>query len=253
MSLVRVQRQDGVARLLLDSPTNRNALSAQLRTELYEALREASADDAVRCIVLGHSGTVFCSGADLKEAHAGPPSPGTPTVPQILVEIWRSPKPVVAALSGVARAGGLGLVAACDIVITSSAVSFACTEVRIGVVPAVISAVLLPRMSPAATHQLFLTGLAFTAQWAQQAGLVDVVVEPEQLDDEVRRVTDAFALAAPDALAATKRLTRSEAAIAKLQKRLAELERLSAHHFDSAEGREGLAAFAEKRSPSWVR
>jgi methylglutaconyl-CoA hydratase len=253
VSLVRVQRQDGVARLLLDSPTNRNALSAQLRTELYQALREVSADDAIRCIVLGHSGTVFCSGADLKEARGGPASPGTPTVSQILVEIWRSPKPVVAALSGVARAGGLGLVAASDFVITSSAVNFACTEVRIGVVPAVISAVLLPRMSPAATHQLFLTGLAFTAQWAQRAGLVDVVVEPEQLDDEVCRVTDAFALAAPDALAATKRLTRTEAAIAKLQKRLAELERLSAQHFDSVEGREGLAAFAEKRSPSWVR
>ena len=253
MTVVRVERDGEVARLLLDSPANRNALSAQLRNELHSALRDAIADDEVRSIVLSHTGTVFCSGADLKEARSGAVFPDVSTVPQILVEIWRSPKPVIAALSGVARAGGLGLMAACDVVIASSAISFACTEVRIGVVPAVISAVLLPRMSSAAAHQLFFTGLPVSAQWAQQAGLVDVVAEPEQLDDEVRRITDAFALAAPGALAATKRLTRSESAIARLQSRFGELEQLSAQHFASAEGREGLAAFAEKRNPSWVR
>jgi len=253
VSVVRVERDDGVARLLLDSPANRNALSAQLRSELYTALSEAIADDDVRSIVLGHTGTVFCAGADLKEARGGPPAPDTPTVPQILAEIWGSPKPVIAALGGVARAGGLGLVAACDIVIASSAISFACTEVRIGVVPAVISAVMAPRMSAAALHRLFLTGLPVSAQWAQQAGLVDLVVEPDALDDELRRVTDAFGLAAPGALAATKRITRSGDAIAELRAQLAELERLSAHYFASEEGREGLAAFAEKRSPSWVR
>jgi methylglutaconyl-CoA hydratase len=253
VSVVQVERQDGVARLLLDAPANRNALSAQLRAELYTALREAIADDYVRSIVLGHTGTVFCSGADLKEARSGPAAPDTPTVPEILVEIWSSPKPVIAALGGVARAGGLGLVAACDIVIASSAISFACTEVRIGVVPAVISAVMAPRMSSAALHQLFITGLPVSAEWAQRAGLVDLVVEPDELDGELRRLTDAFGLAAPGALAATKRLGRSKAAIAGLRAQLADLEKLSAQQFDSEEGREGLAAFAEKRSPSWVR
>ena len=253
MRVVRVEHDGAVARLLLDSRANRNALSAQLRNELHAALRDAIADDAVRCIVLSHTGTVFCSGADLKEVRSGVPVSDAATVPQILVDIWRSPKPVIAALSGVARAGGLGLVAACDVVIASSAISFACTEVRIGVVPAVISAVLLPRMSSAAAHHLLLTGVPVDAQWAQQAGLVDVVAEPDQLDNAVRRITDAFALAAPGALAATKKLTRSDAAIAQLQSQLGELEQLSAQHFASAEGREGLAAFAEKRSPSWVR
>jgi len=252
VSLVRVERHGGVAHLLLDSQHNRNALSAQLRTELYHSLRDFSVDATVRSIVLGHTGSVFCSGADLKEARSGPPAPGTPTLPQILVEIWRSPKPVVAALSGVARAGGLGLVAACDVVIASSAISFACTEVRIGVVPAVISAVLLSRMSPAAAHRLFLTGLPVTAEWAQQAGLVDVVAEPENLADEVQRFIEAFAMAAPGALAATKRLTRSPAVVARLETELADLEALSAQYFASEEAREGLAAFAQKRSPSWV-
>ncbi|OBG02531.1 enoyl-CoA hydratase-related protein [Mycolicibacter sinensis] len=253
MSLVKVDVGGGVARLLLDSPANRNALSTQLRTELYAALRDAIDADDVRSIVLSHNGTVFCSGADLKEVRDGPPAPGTPTVPQILVDIWRSPKPVIAVLAGVARAGGLGLAAACDVVIASSSVSFACTEVHLGVVPAVISAVMRPRMMSAAIHQLYLTGLAVSAQWAHQAGLVDVVVEPERLDDELRRYTDAFNLAAPQALAATKRLSRSDGAIAALQTELAELEKLSARYFASEEGREGLAAFAEKRSPRWAQ
>lgn len=253
MSVVRVEGEGGVARLLLDSPANRNALSAQVRTELYEGLRDAVFDSNVRSIVLGHTGSVFCSGADLKEVRNTPAVTGVPTVPQILVEMWRSPKPLIAALGGVARAGGLGLVAACDVVISSSAVAFACTEVRIGVVPAVISAVMLPRMSAASVHHLFVTGLSVDAQWAQQAGLVDIVVEPEQLDEAVRRVTEAFDLAAPGALAATKRLTRGDAAVAELQAQLVQLETLSAHYFHAEEGQEGLAAFAEKRSPRWVR
>lgn len=207
----------------------------------------------MRCIVLGHNGSAFCSGADLTEARTGSAEPDAPTVPQILVEIWRSPKPVIAAIGGVARAGGLGLVAACDVVIASSTVSFACPEVTLGVVPAVISAVMVPRMAAAALHHLFLTGLPVSAQWAQRAGLVDVVVEPADLASEVRRVADAFNLAAPGALAATKQLTRSFAVIAELQTRLAELEKMSALFFESDEGREGLAAFSDKRRPAWAR
>jgi methylglutaconyl-CoA hydratase len=252
VTIVEVTTVGTTRHLLLDSPANRNALSAQLRTELYHGLRAAAADDCIRCIVLGHTGSVFCAGADLKATGASTAVTDAPTVPEILVEIWRSPKPVVAALSGVARAGGLGLVAACDLVIASSAVTFACTEVRLGVVPAVISAVMLPRMAPAAVHQLYLTGETVSADWARQAGLVDVVVAPERFDDEVHRCTEFFSLAAPGALAATKALTRSPAAIEALGARLVELETLSVQHFASAEGREGLAAFAEKRPPSWA-
>ncbi|MCX2930614.1 enoyl-CoA hydratase-related protein [Mycobacterium sp. CVI_P3] len=252
-AVVRVEHVGTVARLLLDSPDNRNALSIQLRTELFEALREAAVDDDVRSIVIGHTGPVMCAGADLKEASSGSAPVGTPTVREILVEIWRSPKPVVAALGGVARAGGLGLVAACDVVIAAEPVTFACTEVRLGVVPAVISAVMLPRMARAAVHHLFLTGLPVSAQWARDAGLVDVVAPAGRLEDEVRRITDAFAKAAPGALAATKRLTRSESAIAGLEADLGELEMLSAQYFSAEEGREGIAAFMEKRPPAWLR
>lgn len=252
MTLVAVERDGGVARLVLDSPFNRNALSAQLRNELRIALLDAIADDDIRCIVLGHSGTVFCSGADLKEARSGSSVAEAATVPQIILDIWRSPKPVIAVLDGVARAGGLGLAAACDVVIASSAVTFACTEVRIGVVPAIISAALLPRMSTAAAHQLFITGLTVDAHWARGAGLIDVVAEPDAVDDELHRIIEAFRKAAPSALAATKKLTRSDAVIAELEVKLTELEELSARYFASEEAREGLAAFAEKRSPSWA-
>lgn len=107
-------------------------------------------------------------------------------------------------------------------------------------------------MAPAALHQLFLTGLTFTAEWAARAGPVDSIVEPDGLDEEVRRYTDAFAMAAPGALVGTKALTRSAAAVDDLRSKLSELEQVSARYFTSDEGREGLAAFAEKRSPRWV-
>jgi methylglutaconyl-CoA hydratase len=238
--------------LVLDSPANRNALSTRLRTELHEALCAAVSDDSVRSIVLTHAGSVFCSGADLKEARNGAASTDAPTVPQILVEIWRSPKPVIAAISGAARAGGLGLIAACDIVIADKTVTFACTEVRLGVVPAVISAVMSPRMVASALHRMYLTGETVTAEWAQQAGLVDIVAE-RGVQDELEKCTEAFALAAPGALAATKALTRTPEAIADLRAKLVGLGDLSTIHFGSEEGREGLAAFAEKRQPNWVR
>lgn len=143
--------------------------------------------------------------------------------------------------------------AACDVVIASSAVTFACTEVRLGVVPAVISAVILPRMTSASAHRLFLTGMPVSAHCAARAGLVDVVVEPPDVEDAVRQHTDSFRLAAPDALAATKALTRSTSAIERLRRELADLEAISKRHFSSAEGREGIAAFVEKRAPQWAR
>jgi methylglutaconyl-CoA hydratase len=252
MSVVRVSRDDGVAQLVLDSPANRNALSIQLRNELYEALRNAAGDSSVRCVVLTHAGTVFCSGADLKEARSEARNEVAASFTDILTEIWRMPKPVVAAVSGAARAGGLGLMAACDLVIACSTVTFACTEVSLGVVPAVISAVILPRMIPASAHRLFLTGMPVSAHSAASAGLVDVVADPPDVEAVVRQHTDSFRHAAPEALAATKALTRSTAAIERLSHELADLDALSKRHFSSAEGREGIAAFIEKRAPWWA-
>ena len=247
--LVHLDVARGIATITLDSPHNRNALSAQLRQELAGHLDTAFADDAVRVIVLTHAGPVFCSGMDLKEASGG--ALAGQEFPRILESIWSSPKPVVARLAGPARAGGLGLVAAADIAVAADTVSFAFTEVRIGVVPAVISVTVLPRLLPRAANELFLTGETFDATRAVEIGLLNTAVPAEQLEDEVRRYTDMLALGAPNALAATKEMLRAKRPDS-MQQDLAEMLELSGRHFASDEGKEGMAAFLEKRKPSWV-
>src|SRR5256885_9713189 len=178
----------GIATITLDSPHNRNALSAQLRRELHDHLTAANADDAVRVIVLDHTGPVFCAGMDLKEA-GGASADDQPVneFPAILELIWTGPKPVVAKLAGPARAGGVGLVAAADIAVAAEDANFAFTEVRIGVIPAVISGTVLARLLPRAAHEPFLTGETFRARRAAAIGLINSVGPIGALDAEVAR------------------------------------------------------------------
>ncbi|MBO0840478.1 MAG: enoyl-CoA hydratase family protein [Sciscionella sp.] len=242
----------GIARLTMDSPHNRNALSARLRRELSEHLDRAIDTEDVRVIVLEHTGPVFCAGMDLKEARgAGSADQGVNEFPAILQRIWTSPKPVVAKLAGPARAGGVGLVAACDIAVAVDAATFAFTEVRIGVVPAVISITVLPRLLPRAAHELFLTGETFDAHRAAAIGLINSAVPADELDAEVARYTDMLVLGAPNALAATKQMLRRPRST-ELADDFADMLSLSAKHFASAEGQEGIVAFATKRKPNWV-
>ncbi|MEJ2866904.1 enoyl-CoA hydratase-related protein [Actinomycetospora sp. OC33-EN08] len=256
--LVHLDVSAGRATVTLDSPANRNALSAQLRRELRGHLEAALADDAVRVVVLTHTGPVFCSGMDLRESRgAGSGDQGVREFPAILQMLWDSPKPVVARLAGPARAGGVGLVAACDIAVASRAggeakgATFAFSEVRIGVVPAVISVTVLPRLLPRAAHELMLTGEVFDADRAAAVGLLNAAVDPGELDGTVDRYVDMLTLGAPSALAATKamlRRTPSDDMGEDLDAMLA----LSAEFFASDEGQEGMAAFAEKRTPRWA-
>jgi methylglutaconyl-CoA hydratase len=250
--LVHYSVAGGVATITLDSPHNRNALSTQLRRELLDHLNSANADDAARVIVLDHTGPVFCAGMDLKEA-GGATADSQPVndFPAILELIWTGPKPVVAKLAGPARAGGVGLVAAADIAVATEEVSFAFTEVRIGVVPAVISVTVLPRLLPRAAHELFLTGEKFGAHRAVHIGLLNSAVPAEDLDGEVKRYTDMLALGGPIALAETKRMLRRERP-RSLSEDLAAMTQLSAGFFAGAEGQEGIRAFVEKRTPNWV-
>lgn len=243
----------GVATITLDSLGNRNALSAQLRRELRDHLTATARDESVRVVVLSHTGPVFCAGMDLKESRGAAASDqGVNEFPRILELIWTHPKPVVGRLAGPARAGGVGIVAACDIAVAADEVSFAFTEVRLGVVPAVISATVLPRLLPRAAHELFLTGETFDARRAVAVGLLNSAVPRERLDGEVRRYTDMLTLGGPQALAATKAMLRRAPAASMTQDFDAMLT-LSARHFASEEGQEGIRAFADKRPPSWAR
>ncbi|HWM60268.1 MAG TPA: enoyl-CoA hydratase-related protein [Pseudonocardia sp.] len=250
--LVHLDVADGVATVTLDSPANRNALSAQLRRELLAHLATAIADDAARVIVLAHTGTVFCSGMDLKESRgASAQDQGVNEFPAILERIWTSPTPVLARLEGPARAGGVGLVAACDIAVAAEDASFAFSEVRIGVVPAIISVTVLPRLLPRAAHELFLTGETFDAHTAARIGLINSAVPGFDLDAEVHRYVEMLRRGAPGALAATKELLHREQPAA-LGERFEQMLALSATFFAAPEAQEGMAAFAAKRPPSWA-
>ncbi|MCA0143895.1 enoyl-CoA hydratase-related protein [Blastococcus sp. LR1] len=247
--VIQVSVSRGVATLVLDSPANRNALSRALRAQLRAALEQALADDAVRAVVLDHTGRVFCSGMDLSEAAGGSSEDqGVREFPELLELVWSSPKPVVAVVRGPARAGGVGLLAACDVVVAADSASFAFSEVRLGLVPAVISAVVLPRMAPHVAHRLMLTGQVFDASTAAGGGLVDLVVPDADVDAELHAQLVHLTAGAPTALAETKRLLRARQGLLSFD----DLLDLSARFFAGEEGQEGIAAFREKRPARWV-
>ncbi|WP_043629418.1 enoyl-CoA hydratase-related protein [Nonomuraea candida] len=253
-SLVHKELAGGVATITLDSPPNRNALSVRLLGELSDHLRWALAEPAARVIVLTATGHVFCSGADLKEQRASQDRPGAPVTasfPEVLELIWESPKPVVCRLNGTARAGGLGLVAACDFAIAPLTASFAFTEVRLGVAPAMIAVPVLRRLTARAAAEYFLTGETFDAARAVEIGLLSRAVPPEELDAAVAHYVDLLVKGGPEALAITKRLVKEVPGM-PFGDGLRRMTELSAERFTSEEGQEGIAAFMAKRPPKWV-
>jgi enoyl-CoA hydratase/carnithine racemase len=239
-----------IATITLDSPANRNALSAQLVGELSDHLASAAADEAVRAVVLTHTGTVFCAGADLKEQAAeGGPEAGTKRMLALLRAIVELPKPVVARVDGAVRAGGVGIVGACDMAIASRQASFAFTEVRLGLAPAIISLTTLGRMTERAASRYYLTGEPFGAQAAAASGLLTAAVD--DLDTELAAVCDALRACSPQGLAETKPLTTRDA-LAAFDRHAGEMQALSARLFGSDEAREGMLSFLEKRPPRWA-
>jgi enoyl-CoA hydratase len=252
-ALVSYSFDGAVAQLTLDSPHNRNALSSTLVGQLRAGLAAAVANPDIRAVVLGHTGGTFCAGADLTEATDSDPRQAMTTRTGELVALLRAivkcPLPVIAAVDGHVRAGGMGLVAACDIAIAGPRSTFALTEVRIGVAPAVISLTLLPKMTPRAAARYYLTGETFTAHRAAEIGLIT-----EAADDvaaAVNAVTADLAKGSPQGLAASKAYT-TEAVLAEFDRNAARYAEQSARLFDSDEAREGMLAFLQKRPPQWA-
>jgi enoyl-CoA hydratase len=243
MTVVRVEHARGVATLTLDAPTTRNALSAKLVRVLGDALDAAGKDDGVRAVVLTHTGGTFSAGADLKE----PPDPEAFVA--LLRQIVELPKPVVARVTGHVRAGGLGLLGACDIAAAGPDASFAFTEVRIGVAPAVISMPLLPRLDARAAARYYLTGERFDAAEAARIGLLTLA--GDDVDTALAPVVDGLRRASPRALTETKRLVTAKV-LDTFDREGQALVELSARLFASAEAREGMTAFLERRDPAWV-
>lgn len=244
--LVHYDVADQIATITLDSQHNRNALSRQLTTELLSALERADAAQDVRVVLLRSADRVFCSGADLSEASTTPMEVGAKVIVGLQRAIVAHSKPVVARLGGPVRAGGIGLIAAADIVIAARDASFALTEVKLGLTPAVISLTVLPRMTSRAASYTFLSGSTFTAEDAVEMGLVTSAVSPEDLDAEVAKVCAELVTGAPQGLSETKKLLGRDL-VASIDRHGDDLAALSARLFGSDAAREAMTAFLSRK------
>ena len=251
---VRYEVEGGIATLTLDSPHNRNAISSKLMGELRQGLSDARDDDAVRAVVLTHTGNTFCAGADLSEASNADPAVAADDRTRSMIGLLRSiielPKPVVARIDGHVRAGGMGIVGACDIVVAGPASTFALTEARIGVSPAIISLTLLSRLTSRAASRYFLTGEKFGPTEAEQLGLITIAAEDAV--SATAAVLDDLRKGSPQGLAASKALTTA-ATLAEFDASADRLAAQSARLFGTPEAIEGITAFLQRRTPSWAQ
>jgi len=244
--LVHLTVADRVGTITLDSPHNRNALSRQLVTELFERLEAAERDDAVTVVLIRSSGRVFCSGADLSEATSQGMEQGAKEIVRLQRLIVTLAKPVVVEVGGPVRAGGIGIVAAADLAVTAEDATFALTEVKLGLAAAIISLTVHHRMHPRAAALTTLGGEVFSGTDAAAYGLVTTAVPAEELAEEVRRLCASLATGAAQGLRESKRILNQEL-VERIDARGAEMAALSATLFASDEAREAMNAFLARK------
>ena len=255
---IETELSQGIALIWLNRPDMRNALNDTMIAELNDAIGCAIDDDDVRAIVLAGRGKAFCAGADLgwmrkggqMESEAAKKDTGG--LATVLRMIYESPKPVVARVHGPAYAGGMGLVAACDIAIASTDAKFCLSEVKLGLIPAMISPYVIKALGEPRARRYFLTAEVMDAAEAYRIGFVHDIAPPDELDGEVNMILGHLVQGGPLALAHTKQLIRDvsgrvidDALTAETAARIAAVRA-------SEEGQEGLASFFEKRKPRWV-
>lgn len=247
VAALRVERDGDVLRVTLAKPARRNAFDAALIAELHEAF--ADVGDA-RVVVLAGEGPSFCAGADVEWQRSAIDLSFDENVEdalrlyRMLAAVDGCPAPLVARVQGHALGGGSGLVACADVVVAAPDASFGFTEVRLGIIPAVISPFVLAKIGAGKARRLFLTGERFDAETALRIGLVHLVTD--RLDEEVERVVGDVLKSGPEATRAAKRLARERPSEGE------ELARIAAGLRAGEEGQEGLRAFLERRPPSWL-
>lgn len=250
--LVRLETDDQVATITLDSPSNRNALSRRLVGELTGCLAEAEADDAARVVVLTHTGGTFCAGADLSEALEFGMVEGTRNLVGLLRQIVALDKPVVAVADGHVRAGGVGLIGACDLALVSDSSTLAFSEALLGLAPAIISLTTRSRMAERDAARLYLGGATFDGTTAAAVGLATRSVPSDALASGLVSLLAELRKASPQGLRETKRLLNG-AMLERIDRDGPELVALSERLFASDEAREGMLAFRERRLPRWAQ
>ena len=252
--------RNGRAWITLNTPENHNALSQGLCDGLLAAVQRAQEDDAARMIVLTGVGKTFCAGADLKASGGGAAdkpgekknaTAGQPPFIRAIQGLWESPKPVIGRIQGNAFGGGLGLIAVCDFAICVDTLRVAFTEVRLGLAPSIISVFVLRKMALPDVTRYFLSGERFTAEEAQRMKLIDQVVPADQLDAAVEARCESLMACGPKALQEVKKLLRTVPSLS-VEEGLTWAQAKNQVLFHSAEGQEGMAAFAAKRKPAWA-
>lgn len=247
----------GVTTVTLNRPDKHNALDGESWRQLYEALTSLRNDPAVRAVVLTGAGQTFCAGADISHMRSMLNASEQQNVEDamLLARCLRAldelPQPVIARINGNAFGGGVGLIACADIAIASEAAKFALTEVRLGLVPATISPYVIDAIGPRQARRLFLTAATLDATEAQALNLVHVVVPADALDATVAQQLDLLLRGGPMALEAAKKLIRDVSRDTTRDSAEADRAQLLAKLRVSAEGREGLSAFLERRKPDW--
>ncbi len=244
--LVTRRDEDGIAVITLDSPANRNALSRRLLTELADHLGGAGGDESLHGILLRSAHRVFSSGADLGEAVGGDMAESARRIVAVQRLIASVPIPVVARVDGPVRAGGLGLVASADLVVCSSEVTIALTEVKLGLAAAVIAIPLRMRLAPRAASDWFLTGRQVGAEEARAAGLVTTLAAPEEMDAAVDAVLAELRSSTRQGLTEAKALLTADL-VAAFDEHGEQLARLSGLLFGSDVAQERMAAFLTRR------
>jgi enoyl-CoA hydratase/carnithine racemase len=244
--LVHYAVADALATITLDSPHNRNALSRQLVTELFERLERAASDDQVKVVLVRQEGKVFCSGADLSEATTVGMAEGARRIVELQRLIATMAEPVVTRIAGAVRAGGIGIVAASDVAISADDATYALTEVKLGLAAAIISLTVHARMSPRAASLTTLGGEVFTGAQAADYGLVTTAVPADELDAAVDAVCAQLATGAAQGLRESKQILNRDL-VKRIDEYGDEMAALSAHLFASDEAREAMTAFLNRK------
>jgi methylglutaconyl-CoA hydratase len=253
---VRIASGRGVLTATLADEEGRNALGPELVQGLRDAIAAATADPKIRALVVTNTGSTFCAGANLKQRSGASPRPssssGSGGFEELLLEIQTCPKPIVGRIAGHVVGGGNGLAAALDISIAAEDVKFGFSEVRLGVAPAIISVVCLPKMRPGEAMEAFLRGHRFSAARAAELGLITRAVPAAQLDAAVEEVLADLKKGGPLALGFAKRLVY-EVPRMTAKDAFQWTSALSNDLFKSDEAREGMAAFLQKREAAWAK
>ena len=253
MEPVRVTTEGGVMTATLVDVDNRNALGSALLRGLFDAIAAANSDPSIRAVVVTNEGSTFCAGANLKERSGAVATEGDLTIDfdDLLEAIQKSPTPIIGRIAGHVVGGGNGLAAALDISIADEGVKFGFTEVRLGVIPAIISVVCLPKMRAGEAMEAFMRGNRFPGSRAAELGLINRAVPADQLDAAVDEVLADLRMGGPQAVGLAKRLVYDVPGM-KQKEAFEYTTRLSGKLFAGEEAKEGMAAFLGRRKPSWA-